>query len=258
MGPFDAAVVSRKETAKDFVELTLFAPPLFEQPVQPGMFVHVAVPGAPLHLLRRPVSIMEADASERTLTLGIRPKGEGTRAICAAAPGRTLSLLGPLGRGFALFGAKEVWLVGGGVGAAPMLFAARSFSKEASLSVFLGFGTKAQMIAPERFEKWAACVKLCTDDGSAGLCGTVCDAMRAERARPDLILACGPTPMLRAVQTFSAEHKIACRLSLEERMGCGVGACLTCPCKVRRSDGTQGYARVCADGPVFDAAEVIL
>lgn len=258
MQTFDATVLSRRETAETFVELTLLAPALFEAPVEPGMFVHIRVPDAPQHLLRRPVSIMDADRREKTLLLGIGPKGGGTRAICAVSPGGALGLLGPLGKGFDAADAQSIWLVGGGVGAAPLLFAARRYSAAARVAAFLGFGRRAQAISPERFERWADRVLLCTDDGSAGFCGTVCEALAAEGGRPDLILACGPVGMLRAVQDFALNRKISCQLSLEERMGCGVGACLTCPCRVRRADGSQTYARVCADGPVFDAREVIL
>ncbi|MEG2204544.1 MAG: dihydroorotate dehydrogenase electron transfer subunit, partial [Oscillospiraceae bacterium] len=125
----------------------------------------------------------------------------------------------------------------------------------------LGFRTQTMAYALDDF---AACgaMQLCTDDGSAGTPGTVLDAMRArlltDGERPGRIMACGPAPMLRAVQDFCREQKIPGQLSLEQRMGCGYGACLTCACAVKKEDGSIGYDRVCADGPVFDAEEVVL
>lgn len=252
--PVTAAVLRNAPLAGGMTELVLSAPGVFAAPVAPGMFAHLLIPNAPQHVLRRPISIMDADAGAKTLTLGIRPKGEGTRLLCALPEGSALDLLAPLGRGFDLGGARTLWLVGGGVGAAPLLYAAKEFGRRADVTAFLGFRTASMACALAGFEAAGRAV-LCTDDGSAGLRGTVIDAMNRRPDRPDLVMACGPVPMLKAARDFCAARGIRGQLSLEQRMGCGYGACLTCACKTR-DGGREAYERVCADGPVFDAERV--
>ncbi|HWP51486.1 MAG TPA: dihydroorotate dehydrogenase electron transfer subunit [Clostridia bacterium] len=242
---------------RDMVRLVLDAPETFEQLVQPGMFVHIKVPNDASHILRRPISIMDADAGAGSITLGIQPKGDGTKLICALEPDDTLEIIAPLGNSFTLNGAKTVWALGGGVGVAPMLFACHTFSKAAKVTAVLGFRTAEQIYAEGDFTPFAD-LMICTDDGCRGFNGTVVDAVKEKLELPELIIACGPTPMLKAVQAFALERNIPCQLSLEQRMGCGYGACLTCSCKTKKADGGETFGRVCADGPVFDAKAVVL
>lgn len=258
MRPFMATILDNSSLGKDMVKLVLLAPEAFEQPVEPGKFVHIKVPGATAHLLRRPISIMDADIKEKTLTLGIQPKGEGTQLICHLQQGETIEIIAPLGNGFALNGAKKVWALGGGVGVAPMLYSCKEFSKHADVTAVMGFRTSEHVFASDEFHQCTNELIICTDDGSKGFHGTVIDAVKSKTEIPELIIACGPLPMLKAVQTFAAEQDIPCQLSLEQRMGCGYGACLTCSCKTKKPDGEDTYSRVCADGPVFDAKVVVL
>ncbi|MEG2173902.1 MAG: dihydroorotate dehydrogenase electron transfer subunit [Oscillospiraceae bacterium] len=257
MRPFHAIVLKNELIAQDFVMLTLSASPAFELPVRPGQFAHLTVPHAPEHLLRRPISIMSASCENKTLTLGIEPKGEGTHFIAALSPGQELELLAPLGHGFDAHNAHSIWLIGGGVGVAPMRFAAEFFGQQASIVSYLGFRCKTRIHSLDAFASCGETV-LCTDDGSAGYAGTVVDAMRERNCLPELVMACGPLPMLRAVQDFCLEKGVSGQLSLEQRMGCGYGACLTCACKVHRANDVTTFARVCADGPVFDVEKVVL
>lgn len=255
MQPFIATVLENAPLGDAMRRLTLQADALCNAEIRPGCFVHLKVPNAPALLLRRPISIMGANAAQGRLTLGIAPKGEGTRLICAVQPGQTLDVLGPLGNGFDAGAAKRVWLLGGGAGVAPMCYLCEQLAaRGCTVIAAMGFRSAAQVFATEIFGRHAADFRLCTDDGSAGFGGTALAALQ-NLPVPELILACGPLPMLRAVQAFALAQSIPCRLSLEQRMGCGYGACLTCSCKAA---GREGYLRVCADGPVFDATEVTL
>lgn len=165
--------------------------------------------------------------------------------------GEVLDVLGPLGNGFQLPASGKVLLIGGGIGTAPLLFAAKSAPEGAVAA--LGFRTGAGAILMEDFAKAGIPVEAASEDGSLGVPGTVDQVVRRclQKGRYAAVLACGPTPMLRAVSRVTAGEGTPCQVSLEERMACGIGACLTCSCKVNRH-----YRRVCKDGPVFLSEEV--
>jgi len=258
MKPFMAKLISNEAEGPVMRKLVFQADEAFEQEVCPGQFAHLKVPGATAHLLRRPISIMDADKAAKTLTLMIQPKGEGTQLICALQAGDELEMIAPLGHGFEPGEAAHIWAMGGGVGVAPMVYACKQFSKNAEVTSIMGYRTEKQIFS-ENILSWVSRdLIICTDDGTVGVHGTVIDGAKTLEGKPDLIIACGPTPMLKAVQQFALENDIPCQLSLEQRMGCGYGACLTCSCKTKDADGHEDHARVCADGPVFNAAEVVL
>lgn len=259
MQPFLSEVIKNEQLSCGMTLLVLRAENAFQNGAVPaGCFAHIKVPNASAHLLRRPISIMDADDNNKTLTLGIMPKGEGTRLICTVRAGDMLELMAPMGNGFTLKNAKTAWTIGGGVGVAPMLYTSKVFSKEAHVTAIMGFKNAAAVFAEPEFEAASERLLLCTDDGSKGFAGTVIDAAEALGELPQLIAACGPAPMLKAVQQFASKHNIPCQLSLEQRMGCGYGACLTCSCKSKNESGEESFRRVCADGPVFNGSEVIL
>ena len=248
-----ARVLSCDLLAQGLTRLILHAPQIAES-ARPGQFVHLLVPDG-AHTLRRPISLMAFDAQAGTLTLAIQPKGRGTQLLCAAKPGDTLRALGPLGNGFDAKGARRVYFVGGGVGVAPICGAMDAFATEES-RVFFGFRSANCAYGMTQ----APCpVVAVSDDGTLGERALVTKPLLAaiDEQTPELIMACGPLPMLRAVRKIALERGIACQLSLEERMGCGIGACLGCNVKVAAEDGFV-YRRVCRDGPVFDAKEVLL
>ena len=248
-----AVVAANREIAESTSLLTLRAPRIVESGVSPGQFVNVAA-GDASRLLRRPVSVMAVDRANGVLDLAIMRVGEGTRAICSMPCGSAVQLLGPLGRPFTLGGAKRVYCVGGGMGVAPVRFAAGAFIAEGcDVTAFYGFKSSAYIFGL----KGLACrAHLTTDDGSMGRRGPITEALTDAigQARPDLIIACGPEAMLRAVKDIAIRDRIPCQISLEARMACGVGACLVCACKAGASG--NAYRRVCADGPVFDIGEV--
>ncbi len=253
--PRAARVIHREKIAADMVRIELAdALPGGGIP-EPGSFVHIRVPNSPDMLLRRPISLMSA--RDGVLVLGVQPKGEGTKRVCALREGDELDIMGPMGKGFAVGPVqKKIWLVGGGLGVAPLVYAAERFGGEKT--AYLGFRTAAHVYGAPDFEACGVRVCVASDDGSAGHHGLVTALLERDKAdRPDIILACGPAPMLKAVQAFAQRENTACQLSLEERMACGVGACLVCNCKTLTKDGWT-YRRVCKDGPVFDSREVAL
>ena len=252
MKEINARVLSCDVLAEGLIRMILHAPEIAGQ-AKAGQFIHMLVPDG-AHVLRRPISLMAFDAQAGTLTLAIQPKGRGTQILCAVKPGDEIRCLGPLGTGFDGKDAKTVYFVGGGVGVAPICGAMDSFATETS-HAFFGFRTKHHVYGMTQ----APCaVTAVSDDGSIGEKALVTKPLLAaiEEKRPDLIMACGPTPMLAAVQKIANEMGIPCQLSLEERMGCAIGACLGCNVKIVSEDGSWTYKRVCKDGPVFDSKEV--
>lgn len=252
MKDIDAKVLSSDVLAEGLIRIVLYAPQI-AQIAKPGQFIQMLVPDD-AHVLRRPISLMAINHEAGTLTLAIQPKGKGTQMICALGEKDCVRCLGPLGTGFDGKDAETIYFVGGGVGVAPICGAMDGFATPTSRA-FFGFRTKQHAYGMTQ----APCeVVAVSDDGSIGERALVTKPLieAIEKKRPDLIMACGPAPMLRAVQTLANERGIPCQLSLEERMGCGIGACLGCNVKVNLADGSWTYKRVCKDGPVFDSKEV--
>ena len=248
----NAKVLSCDQLAAGLIRIILHAPDIAVQ-AKAGQFIHMLVPDA-AHVLRRPISLMAFDKEAGTLTLAIQPKGAGTQIICNCKPGDALKCLGPVGAGFDGTGAETIYFVGGGVGVAPICGAMDCFATETS-QAFFGFRGAQYAYGMTQ----APCkVSAVSDDGTLGEKALVTKPLLAaiEARRPDLIMACGPTPMLAAVQKIALEMGIPCQLSLEERMGCAIGACLGCNVKITEQDGSWSYKRVCKDRPVFDAKVV--
>lgn len=225
------------------------------QTAAPGQFAHVYVPSK---TLRRPISICDVDKQAQTLRMVFQIRGDGTDRLSHTAVGESIDVLFPLGHGFCLdHTSPSVIFVGGGIGVPPLLYAARQYGGRAR--VILGFRSRDAVILTEDFAAAGCQVTLTTDDGSAGQRGFVTQRLEEllEQAPAAAIFACGPTPMLRGVAAIAASRGIPCQVSLEERMACGVGACLGCACKTTRADAIAGYSHVCKDGPVFDAREVV-
>ncbi len=220
-----------------------------------GQFLGVYIEDAS-RLLARPISICDVDTARGLIRMVYRISGEGTRKLSAYHAGKALDVLGVLGNGYDICAAegKRTIVIGGGIGIPPMLLAVKSLPGEKE--IVLGYAD-AQTFLRDEFEKEAK-VYIATMDGSVGTKGTVIDAMDAGQVKGDIIFACGPMPMLRAVKRYAAEHQMEAYISLEERMACGVGACLGCVCKTVKKDGHThvNNTRVCTEGPVFDAKEV--
>lgn len=224
-----------------------------EKACRPGQFLSIySRDGA--RLLPRPISICETNDTENQIRLVYRVVGKGTEEFSCLKEGDMLEVMGPLGNGFTLK-KKKAFLIGGGIGIPPMLELAKQLDCEKQ--ILAGFRDKQFLI--EDLEQYGA-VYIATEDGSAGVKGNVLDVIEKKQLTADIIYACGPTPMLRAIQNYAWNHKIEAQLSLEERMACGIGACLACVCQSKEKDTHTNVKnkRVCKEGPVFDAREVTL
>lgn len=219
----------------------------------PGQFVHIKC-GEGL-LLRRPISVCTCQEEEPSdlLRIVFEARGEGTQWLAERSEGESLDVLGLAGNGFSIKPDGRYILVGGGIGVPPMLGCAQ-YTGGKSVAI-LGFRNADKVMLEEEFKTACAGVQIATDDGSYGYHGFVDALVRAELEKDsgyDGVLACGPKPMLRTVAKVAEEFGVPCKVSMEERMGCGVGACLVCACDM--ADGSRKH--VCKDGPVFDSKEV--
>ena len=235
----------------NIVEFTLYSDEQLPH-VHCGQFLHLKLGGQ--FLLRRPFCIYKFD--EHTVTIAVAVVGGGTRYMAGLKVGDKLSAVMPIGNGFTLEKKhRKIVLLGGGVGCAPLATVPVSYPDRDYVS-YLGFANKKAIAFTEEFGKFGSVVT-CTDDGSFGRCGYVTDVLRKDidKIKPDVILTCGPTPMLKAAAKLSLDTGVPAYMSGESRMGCGVGACVVCSCMTVRN-GEDFYARVCKDGPVFNAEEV--
>ena len=227
--------------------------------VKPGQFAGIYT-GSPAMLLPRPISICRWNAAERELRFVYRIAGAGTASLAGFKAGDTVDLLGVLGNGYdteKLIG-KKVLLLGGGIGIPPMLELAAALCGKGSSEVTAVMGYRnGDLFLAQELGQFAR-LFIATEDGSVGTKGNVLDAMRETEVSADVICACGPMPMLRAVKQYAKERGIPAYISLEERLACGVGACLGCVTKTAGIDSHSHVhnARICTEGPVFEAKEV--
>lgn len=221
--------------------------------VRCGQFGDILIGGT--HLLRRPIAICKVE--NNLVTYCYQLKGEGTRELAQMETGTRVNVLMPLGNGFFVEeNETKIALVGGGVGIFPLISVLREYHGKKNISAYIGFRNAGAVCGLEEFEKADKFVGV-TDDGSFG--EKMNSVQAFEKAlqngeRPDVVLSCGPTPMLRALKQVVERENIPCFVSLEERMGCGIGACLVCVCAMTNGKN----ARVCKDGPVFNANEIVL
>lgn len=245
-----ATVLENKQIAEDIYSLTFST----EEPirVRAGQFVMI---GVGTHPLRRPIAVCKAEGER--ITVCYRLKGEGTRSLANDYKrGEKLSVLLPLGNGFYVRDEeKRVAIVGGGVGIFPLISAIREYAGKKEIYSYMGFRNKNALCMEYELTRSDKLV-ISSDDGSVGMHGTSVQAFMKDfgKVKPDVVLACGPAPMLRSLKAEMQGKGVPVYVSLEERMGCGIGACLVCVC-----DTTDGrHARVCKDGPVFEMNDVEL
>ncbi|MBQ7148460.1 MAG: dihydroorotate dehydrogenase electron transfer subunit [Pseudobutyrivibrio sp.] len=221
----------------------------------PGQFINIFSNDGS-KLLPRPISICEINKDYGTIKVVYRVVGAGTKEFSQFTIGDDVEVMGPLGNGFPLEGGKAI-VVGGGIGVPPMYELAKQLPGD--VIAVMGYRDD-DLFLTEDFTDVASDLIIATDDGSVGTHGTVVDAMKENELDADVIYACGPKPMLRAVAEYAAEHDIKCYVSMEERMACGVGACLGCVCQSTEKDDHShvNNKRVCKDGPVFLSTEVVL
>ncbi len=246
-------IMENKAIAKDIFSMVIKCPKVANE-AQPGQFVHILPAGA---TLRRPISICCINREEGTLRIVYAIKGDGTKRISQMRSGENIDMLAPLGHGFTIDDSfKKVILVGGGIGLPPMLPLAAIYGNKAIC--ISGFRSFDAIILQEDLKALGTETILCTDDGSVGQKGLVTAPLHEllDKGGIDAVYACGPMPMLNGVASICNNKDVFCEISLEERMGCGVGACLVCACKTHK-DGQEHFSHVCKNGPVFNAKEVV-
>ncbi len=255
-------VLSKNILQEKIFRLTLSSA-YISQRAKPGNFVHIRVGSTGNPLLRRPFSIHSVDISKSRFDILFRVVGKGTELLSQANPGEVLDILGPIGNSFILPPkSKEVMLVAGGMGIAPLWFLfthmlAKGFDPS-RITFLFGAKNKRELLYLEKFKKSKVKLLVTTDDGSLGSKGLVTEAFLKDiiggnRDHQNLaVYSCGPEMMLARMSDLAKEYGFSCQVSLETNMACGVGACWGCVVKL--SDGT--YQRVCADGPVFDAQKI--
>ena len=212
----------------------------------PGQFVHIRIGDSFSPLLRRPFSIHDVKGDIFAVLYKIR--GRGTFLLSQYKVGDQIDIIGPLGKGFDIEKYDRVAIVAGGMGVAPLYFLAKKL-KAKKLTILLGAATEEKLVYVEEFSKLGE-LKIATEDGSLGIKGMVTELLE-EIKETNFVAACGPSPMLRVVKLFTAKYNIPCQLSLEERMACGLGICLSCAVK-----SADNYKYVCKDGPVFWSSEI--
>lgn len=252
----DAVVLSQESIAQDIYSMWLKTEAASE--ARPGQFISMYTNDGS-KLLPRPISICEINRAEGSLRVVYRVTGEntGTEEFSRMKAGDVLPVIGPLGNGFPLERAagKKAFLMGGGIGVPPILELAKQIDCDAK-QIIVGYRDSETFLRDE-FEQNGQ-VYISTEDGSEGTKGNVMDTIRENGLDADIIYACGPTPMLRAIKAYAEEKGIECWLSLEERMACGIGACLACVCQTKEKDhhSNVNNKRICKDGPVFLSTEV--
>lgn len=221
---------------------------------KPGQFIDVYV-NDDSKLLPRPISICEV--KDDSLRIVYRVVGGGTKIMSTYKEGDEIQIIGPLGNGFDMRDGKAI-LVGGGIGIPPMVELAKNLSEKIGReNVISVMGYRDELFLVDELEQFSTVV-IATEDGSTGTKGTVIDALNENSLDGDVLYACGPIPMLKALKDWANEKGIECQISLEERMACGIGACLACVCKTKEKDEHSNVCnkRICKDGPVFDANEI--
>ena len=250
-----ALVVSQEQLAEGIFSMWIRTEAA--KSAKPGQFISMYTNDG-TKLLPRPISICEINQPEETLRVVYRVTSEtaGTKQFSELKAGDTIPVIGPLGNGFPLEKAagKKAFLMGGGIGVPPILELAKQLSCEKQILV--GYRDEHTFLSEQFAENGALYIS--TEDGSVGTKGNVMDAIRENGLEADIIYACGPTPMLRAIKAYAEENEIECYISLEEKMACGIGACLACVCKSKEKDHHTNVhnKRICKEGPVFLSTEV--
>jgi dihydroorotate dehydrogenase electron transfer subunit len=262
-----AEIMSNAEVAREHYLMKLAVSRAFRD-ARPGQFVMLRPAGRGFPFLGRPLGIysLAENGSGARIEILYRAAGRGTKVISTLCEGDRIEILGPLGNRFALEpGMRTAVLVAGGIGIAPLVFLAEQLSVKAPSKglktiLYIGARNSASLLAIDRMKTFGAEVRVSTDDGSAGYRGPVTDLFREDLSSFDAskteVFVCGPNPMLKRVSEIIADHPVTCQVLMEERMACGMGACLGCTIEVRTPAGVE-YRQVCTDGPVFDLRSIV-
>ena len=254
---FNALVIGKGEFCENNILLRIRQAEIAKN-AYPGQFVNVKCPGDKSLILRRPISIMNADPDEGWFEIAFEIRGNGTRLLAEVNEGDILDVMGPLGKGFEYSeDFARIAVIGGGIGIYPLYFLGRQMQK-CEIDVFMGYRCADRVVLNNDFDREGCSVYLSTDDGSVGYSGYITSLFKKvyKPGRYDMIYVCGPEIMAKAVTSLIGEEKRICQVSMEERMGCGIGACLVCTCAVKDSEIITRKT-TCKDGPVFKVSDLI-
>ncbi len=245
-----AEIISQEEIATDIYSMWLKCHMAKE--ARPGQFVSLYT-GNGANLLPRPISICEINDEKTALRLVYRVVGTGTEEFSGMKSEDKIKVLGPLGNGYTLKN-KTAILAAGGIGIPPIVELAKTLKKQFHCNMHIVLGYRSELFLYEELKQYGT-VYVSTEDGSYGVKGNIMNAIRENSIEAEIIYACGPMPMLRAVKQYAEEKNIEAQISLEERMACGIGACLGCVCQTKEKDEHTNVnnTRICTDGPVFDS-----
>lgn len=251
-------ILSNEKVAPNLFKMSILSE-YIAQNALPGQFLNIKCGEGLNNLLRRPISIMDIDKEKNIVYIAYQVKGTGTNYLSYMKENDLIDIVGPLGKGFYIDEKiKSAAFVGGGIGTFPLLYLMKemNFSEKKS---FLGFRSKDFVVFEDDFNQASQNVYISTDDGSYKNSGLVTIGLieSLKIKKPDIIYTCGPTPMIKSVVDIANEYGVRCQVSLEQRMGCGIGACLVCACKTKSENSDFKYSHVCKDGPVFWSSEVI-
>jgi len=259
----ESGLIAANESVGDrFYRMALFAPRTASK-VKPGQFIHLKCSDTADPLLRRPFSVYDWDEKKKMITILYAVVGRGTEMMSKMKSGEKVNLMAPLGTSFSIdVNFNEALVIGGGCGIGPLLGLVKQLVKKGiETTTLLGMQTGQTSILIDDFLLAGATVKVATNDGSIGIKGHVTEFLEntEKKEKPDFVYACGPNPMLVSVQKWARKQHIPGEISIEEKMGCGTGACLSCACRIQSQDNEDGwdYKRVCVEGPVFSLEEVI-
>jgi len=261
MKHFPAVEITRQEIVAPGCRRLYFLSEEISRLAKPGQFVHIRIGQGLDPLLRRPFSIHAVNKGSGEAGLLYRIVGQGTRMLAKKKEGEFLDVMGPLGHGFTLpASGQRVALVAGGIGIAPLFFLWREIIASGNqMKFFAGARTAGELMIVEEIQKAGGLVEMATDDGSKGYHGPVTDLLAdfLVKSKVDVVYACGSAPMLKVIALLLENHSVEGEFSLEEHMGCGIGACLSCACKIRKKNDREfQYSRVCVEGPVFRARDL--
>lgn len=251
----ECELIKKEKIIDGIYKFSVNAPNIAKQ-AKPGQFLEIKVSNTGEPFLRRPISIFNIDGNIIEFIFQVR--GRGTELLVEKKEGEKIDIIGPLGLGtFKIQNYKKVAIIGGGIGTYPLYELAKELKGKSDITMYMGFRNKELVTLEKEFEEVSNKLVLTTDDGSYKEKGFAINFLKEDckKDKPDMIFACGPLPMLKAVRNYAIENDIPCQISLEERMGCGIGACLGCAVKVV-SGSEPRFGHVCKEGPVFNAKDV--
>ena len=259
MKKFIESEIIFSEAVNEHIYKIVFSCPEIAKEAEMGQFINVYLDKGEM-ILPRPISIQDVDKAKGTISIMYQIAGKGTEYMASIKAGKKLNIAGPLGNGFAYNNYKKLALIGGGIGVPPMYYSAKAIKEkypDVEIKAFIGFRSAEFTILEAEFKAIGVEVVVATDDGSYGYHGNALAAFKESGFAAEAVFACGPSVMLKFVAAYAAEKGIASQVSMEERMACGIGACVGCAIAIKNnSEKGFEFKKVCKDGPVFDGAEV--